>query len=57
VHVAEENVQPIEGSDDETARQSFATLADLVQRTPAVRLSAGPNLETLGSFLTETLSL
>lgn len=57
VHVAEENVQPIEGRDDESARHSFATLAALVQRTPAVRLSAGPNLETLGSFLNDALSL
>jgi hypothetical protein len=57
VHVAEENVQPIEGRDDEAAKRAFATLADLVQRTPAVRLSAGPQVETLGSFLTESLSL
>ncbi|MEI7781915.1 MAG: hypothetical protein WCJ18_08335 [Planctomycetota bacterium] len=57
VHVAEENVQPIEGRDDESAKRAFATLADLVQQTPAVRLSAGPQVETLASFLTESLSL
>ena len=51
VSLAEENVQPIEGCDDANAQTAFARFADLVQQTPAVRLSVGPRLETLADFL------
>jgi hypothetical protein len=49
--LAHENVQPIEGAVDEHAHSAFARFAALVQQVPAIRLSAGPQLESLGEFL------
>lgn len=49
--LAEENVQPIEGCADANAQTAFARFAELVQRTPAYRLSVGPRLDGLAEFL------
>jgi hypothetical protein len=57
MHLAEENVQPIEGCADAAAQRAFGAFAELVQRTPAFRLSVGPRVERLADFLTEELSL
>ena len=55
MHLSEENVQPIEGHDDPAAHTSFATLAALVQQSPACRLSVGPRLEQLAEVLSHYL--
>ncbi|MEO8494058.1 MAG: hypothetical protein ABI614_03240, partial [Planctomycetota bacterium] len=49
--LAEENVQPIEGCGDANAQTAFARFAALVQQTPAVRLSVGPQLDSLADFV------
>lgn len=55
MHLAQENVQPIEGHHDAVAQQSFTTFAELVQQTPAYRLSVGPSVNTLADFLSHHL--
>lgn len=57
MHVAEENVQPIEGARDAGARRSFGTFAELLRTTPAYSLSAGPRLDSLGVLIGRQLSL
>jgi len=57
MHVAEENVQPIEGAGDDVARRSFGMLAELVRTTPAFSLSAGPELDSLGAAIRRQLCL
>jgi len=57
MHVAEENVQPIDGAGDAVARRSFGTFAELVRTTPAFSLSAGPELDSLGAMINSQLSL
>ncbi len=49
--ICQENVQPIEGCRDVDARETFASLADLVRQTPAYLLSVGPKLDSIGDFL------
>lgn len=57
MHVAEENVQPIEGVGDAVARRSFGMLAELVRTTPAFSLSAGPELGSLAAAIGRHLCL
>lgn len=57
LHIAEENVQPMEGGTDVAARRSFETLAHFVRTTPAYSLSVGPRLERIGAVLAEQLCL
>jgi hypothetical protein len=57
LHIAEENVQPVEGSGDAAARRSFETLAHFVRTTPAYSLSVGPRVERIGAVLAEQLCL
>lgn len=57
LHIAEENVQPMEGGTDAAARRSFETLAHFVRTTPAYSLSVGPRLERIGAVLAEQLCL
>lgn len=52
MHVAEENVQPVEGCEDPSAQRCFTTFARLVQHTAACRLSVGPRVDGLAEFLT-----
>lgn len=49
--ISRENVQPIEGPADADAGVAFATIGRLVRSTPAIRLSAGPDVEGLADFL------
>lgn len=49
--ICQENVQPIEGYTDPDAHVAFSTLGQLVRQTPAVRVSAGPDVERLAEFL------
>ena len=56
IHLSHENVQPVEGCTDADARRSFAVFAELVQQTPACRLSVGPRPDRLPAFLTEYLN-
>jgi len=57
MHVAGENVQPIEGAGDAVARRSFGMLAELVRTTPSFSLSAGPELGSLGAVIGRQLCL
>lgn len=49
--ICQENVQPIEGYTDPDAHAIFVTFGQLVRQTPAVRVSAGPDVERLAEFL------
>jgi hypothetical protein len=57
MHVAEENVQPIEGAADAVAGRAFAAFAELVRIAPAYALSAGPQLDRIGGWIDEQLCL
>lgn len=57
MHVAEENVQPIDGAGDTAASRAFGAFAELVRIAPAYALSAGPQLDRIGGLIDEHLSL
>jgi hypothetical protein len=55
-HVAHEAVASVDGPNDPAASRHFATLAELVRRTPACTLSAGPRLAGLDRLLLDFLA-
>lgn len=57
MHIAEENVQPIEDAGEEFAGRAFAAFGELVRVAPAYALSAGPRLSGIGAALVDQLSL